>query len=328
MRQAGMLNNELEARRFAAYLLTLGIRSQVDPENEGWAIWIRDEDHLTQARSELELFRGAPNDQKYAGVEQAAQALQREEQRQNQLRRRNLVDVRGGQSAPGAAQRAPFVMVLIGLCLLVFVMSDMGERVNGVLEHLLFCRVNTAQPLPRTLSEGFLQIRQGEIWRLVTPIFIHFGIVHLVMNLQALYVLGSAIEQRRGTVRLALMVFSIAIVSNLLQLSWGPLWQSSTAQAVVRINPLFGGISGVVFGLFGYVWMKSKFDPTSGFYLPPTTVFLCLLFYAVCVLRDMPVASGMVNPLLPNVANTAHTVGLVMGIAYGYFGATWRRRGA
>ncbi|MBM4004618.1 MAG: rhomboid family intramembrane serine protease [Planctomycetes bacterium] len=327
MRQAGMLHNEIEARRFASYLLTLGIRSQVDPEDDGWAIWIRDEDHLAQARSELELFRGAPNDQKYAGVEQAAQALQREEQRQNQLRRRNLVDVRAGQSAAESAQRAPFVMVLIGLCLLVFVMSDMGERVNGVLEHLLFCRVKSGQP-PRTLADGFVPIRQGEIWRLVTPIFIHFGIFHLVMNLQALYVLGAAIEQRRGTVRLALMVFSIAIVSNLLQFSWGPLWQASTAQSIVQINPWFGGISGVVFGLFGYVWMKSKFDPASGFYLPPTTVFLCLLFYTVCVLRDLPAASGIVNPLLPNVANTAHTVGLVMGIAYGYIGSTWRRRSA
>ena len=132
------------------------------------------------------------------------------------------------------------------------------------------------------------------------------------MNMQALYVLGAAIEERRGTVRLAMMVFSIAIVSNVLQYSWATFWPP------YEPNPLFGGISGVVFGLFGYIWMKTWYDPGSGLTLHPTSIFLCLMFYTLCILRTFPGLSGTFSSMLPHVANTAHTVGLVMGVVYGF----------
>ncbi len=314
MRQAGVIANDADAERFAAYLLTLGIKCQVDSEGVGWAIWIRDEDHLHRARLELAAFLLAPLDSKYRGAETAASALMREEQRLWEERRRNVRDVKG-QWGRRPARRAPFVMVLIGLSLLVFVLSDMGEvstGLNGAMEHLLFCRVRLTPGGIVAPKDGLEQIKQGEIWRLITPIFIHFGLLHLVMNMQALYVLGGAIEERKGTVYLAVIVFSIAIASNVLQYYGTSLWSSGTP------NPLFGGISGVVFGLFGYIWMKSWYDPQSGLSLPPSSIVVCLLFYALCVLRDLPQLADTLGRTLPHVANTAHTVGLVMGAVIGY----------
>ena len=85
----------------------------------------------------------------------------------------------------------------------------------------------------------------------------------------------------------------IAALSNLAQYSVG--------------GPYFCGISGVVYGLFGYIWMKSKFDPDSGFYVHPQTVMMMLLWFVLCL-----------SKMIPNIANTVHGVGLAVGVAWGF----------
>src|SRR6185436_2556750 len=106
---------------------------------------------------------------------------------------------------------------------------------------------------------GLPEIRQGEVWRLISPIFVHDWPMpfHLLFNVYALFILGTMIEVRQGTLLLTGLVLTIAPLSNL-------------AQYYVS-GPYFCGISGVVYGLFGYIWMTSKFDPDSGFYLHPQT---------------------------------------------------------
>ena len=103
--------------------------------------------------------------------------------------------------------------------------------------------------------------------------------------------LGAAIEMRRGSWRMALMVVLIAATSNLGQYLW--------------TGPAFGGMSGVVFGLFGYLWMKSKYDPQSGFYMPPQMVFMMIAWMVFCYAGVFP------------IANAAHTVGLIAGMLLG-----------
>jgi GlpG protein len=151
-----------------------------------------------------------------------------------------------------------------------------------------------------TLSGHFLEwntslpeICHGQIWRLITPIFIHFGTWHILFNLLWLHDLGSMIEGRQSSGRLAVLVLVIGACSNL-------------AQFYYR-GPMFGGMSGVVYGLLGYVWIRGKFDPGSGLYLHPTTVIMMILWFLACF-----------TPLVPNVANAVHTVGFGMGIAWGY----------
>jgi GlpG protein len=161
-------------------------------------------------------------------------------------------------------------------------------------------------------------IRSGQVWRLVTPIFLHFSPWHLLFNMGWLWVLGGQIEVRRGTVRLALMVLVIAVGSNLLQYYFGHLeWD--------RPSPTFGGMSGVVYGLFGYVWMKARFDPELELWVTPSNIILMMGWFVLCW---TPWFQTLVGP----VANMAHLGGLVagalMGVAPLLVRPLWRRRRA
>jgi GlpG protein len=77
-------------------------------------------------------------------------------------------------------------------------------------------------------------------------------------------------------------------------------------------GPGFGGMSGVVYGLLGYIWMRGKFDPGSGLFLHPTTVVMML----ICL------AFGYTHYL--QIANTAHSVGLGVGVVWGFLAARLR----
>ncbi len=58
------------------------------------------------------------------------------------------------------------------------------------------------------------QILAGQVWRLVTPIFLHFGPFHLLFNMVFLYLLGGMIEERRGPWRYLLLGLVCAVLSN------------------------------------------------------------------------------------------------------------------
>jgi len=90
-----------------------------------------------------------------------------------------------------------------------------------------------------------------------------------------------------------LLVLVIAAGSNL-----GEYWLGRTVT--------FGGMSGVLYGLLGYIWIRGKFDPGSGLFLHPTTVTMMLVWLVVCY-------TGYVGA----IANAAHVVGLVIGMVWG-----------
>src|SRR5262245_44296777 len=94
MRQIGTLASEQEVRRLADYLLTLGIRSQVDHGDESFAVWAIDEDRVPQARVEFERFHREPDDARYTEATRAADRIRDELIRREKQSRRNVVDVR------------------------------------------------------------------------------------------------------------------------------------------------------------------------------------------------------------------------------------------
>ncbi len=66
-------------------------------------------------------------------------------------------------------------------------------------------------------------------------------------------------------------------------------------------------MSGVVYGLFGYAWVRSRLDPTCGLHLRPDVPFWLMAYFVLCLLLP-----GL------HIANWAHGGGLAMGAALGY----------
>jgi membrane associated rhomboid family serine protease len=80
--------------------------------------------------------------------------------------------------------------------------------------------------------------RDGELWRLVSSMFLHVGVVHLVVNLMGLWVLGRLIEQMIGPARFLVLYVGAGIAGSV-----ASAWLGGDAPSV--------GASGAVFGLLG-----------------------------------------------------------------------------
>lgn len=300
MRQIGLLPTQEEATRFADYLLTQGVEVKAEADASGWVIWVRDENHLERARDELEQFTEDPSDPRYQKAERAASAIRREENQRREQYRRNTHEMRDRWNRP-LMQRRPLTVLLIALCVLVAALSGFG-RDWSLIGHLSFAHVSVGEGgVPSHARDGFREIKGWELWRLVTPIFIHFGTMHLLFNSYVLYVFGGMIEERRGTATLGFLVLVIAVVSNVVE-----YWIDLPSGQITG-RAFFGGMSGVIYGLLGYIWMKTQFDPKSGLYLDSGTLAMLMIWLVVCL---------VVESL--RIANAAHVSGLLTGIVLGY----------
>lgn len=136
----------------------------------------------------------------------------------------------------------------------------------------------------------------GQWWRLVTPAFMHFSELHLVFNLLWIWVVGSRIEQLHGRWVMLCLFLSAAILSNL-------------AQFLVS-GPMFGGMSGVVYAVLGYSWLWDKQGYRPRFGLPQGLMGFMLVWLVLGYLGILQwVGMGA-------VANTAHLVGLLVGLLF------------
>jgi len=309
MRQIGVLPNQIQAERFIAFLTTQGVSAQAEPEEDSWAIWVRDEDHLEQAKDALVRFRSNPDDPRYASALREARAILDAEQRRREEASKNVIEMRRQWRRPGT-RRTPLVTATILLCIVVFLLAGLGANpASTAMRTLAFCdpahAIASERWDPERLSDRLIDIRRGQVWRLVTPVFLHAGIMHLAFNMFMFHMFGSMIEDRRGTVRLALIMLVVALLSNLAQglapSEWGRFGG----------GPNFMGISGVVYGLLGYLWMKSTFEPELGLYISNGMV----AFLVVWMLLGF---AGALEPLGIRMANLAHGVGFLVGLAIGY----------
>ncbi len=114
--------------------------------------------------------------------------------------RKNYREVSDLWAYPGLRRR-PLTMALVAVCIVVFLLqeSQNGEKLK---QHLWF-RSAYVSTEGQWRDNGFDDILHGEVWRLVTPIFMHANIFHIFFNMWWLLDLGTMIEVRRGTLRLA-----------------------------------------------------------------------------------------------------------------------------
>jgi GlpG protein len=295
----GHLSDEAQARRFSDFLVTQGVRNAIECDGDGaWSLWVHDENQVSTAQSWFSRFSGDPGAAEFRNVStEAAKVRDAEAEESAEYRRR----VRTRRSLfPGSAGYGAgyLTYALIVTCVTVSLLSKLGHDYT-LLRHLFIS-------FPENGSTGFLpEVRAGEVWRLFTPALIHFGPAHLLFNMLWLFQLGSMIESRQGHLHFALLMIGLALGSNVAQY---------TVDYATN-GPPFGGMSGVIYGLFGYVWLRGKFDPASGLYIDRQNVILMIVWFFACW-------TGYIG----RIANTAHATGLILGAAYGCVSALVARR--
>jgi GlpG protein len=311
MRQITTLPDPQLAQRLADHLLTLDIETQLMDEAGQVAVWVRDEDRVAQARQELEDFLRNPADARYGKASAAARTRRKQDAASTKeyQRKQSAFEEKMADDGAGEVKVITFSLVLISVVLTLA--SNFATDSSPVTKALSIASYSAEDRLVRWY--GLRDIEHGEVWRLVTPIFLHLDLMHLVFNMLALLALGTRVEATRGRLRLVALVLVVAVLSNVAEyyLSWS---LEDGPKLELRPSPLFGGMSGVLYGLFGYMWMKSRYEPELGLYVPTDMVVIMLGWFFLC-------AAGVIG----NVANIAHAAGLVSGIVIGMVPRLWRR---
>jgi GlpG protein len=309
MRQIGTLSNETQAITLAEYLLTLHIETRLEPEPPGWSVWVCDEDRVAQGRQEFDAFLRNPTDPRYAA---AGETLRRRVAAPLDVPK--PAEPAEAPAAVGERVNRSWTFALLAVCLLVAVATNtLGakEARNQSLLLSLYLSKSESGQLPEVCG--------GQVWRLVTPIFIHFGFLHLLFNLLFFFQIGGLVEERRGSLRFLGLVLLLAVVSNLTQYYLGHPLRLLGRETGPYFDPRFGGMSGVLYGLFGYVWVKGRLDPDLGLDVSPTTTLVLMLWFFLCM---TPAVTDIVS-----IANGAHAGGLVAGALIGAAPPLWRSLG-
>ncbi|PJG58714.1 rhomboid family intramembrane serine protease GlpG [Aeromonas cavernicola] len=269
MIQLLVLDNARMAHALVDYLATLGIGCELTQSELGVAIWLVDEARFVQAQQEVKRFLADPTHPRYMAASwQSGRADAR-------------LDYSKGMLDPVTDflhQAGPLTLLVIIGCLAIYALDAIGlPMVDALAFH-------------PTLT----QFTDWQLWRYVTPALLHFSVLHLVFNLLWWWYLGGQIEQRIGSGKLLILLLIGAALPNI-------------AEFFVS-GPAFGGLSGVVYALLGYCWLRSKWQPACGLTLPPALMGF-MLFWLVL---------GFFDLLGTPIANAAHLVGLLVGLLQGW----------
>lgn len=213
-----------------------------------------------------------------------------------------------GTSRPGLGtqiRQSPVTGLVLLASVIVAALTLLGDNLEA-LRWLTFLdfRIQGQYIQFVPLEDG---LAAGQWWRLVTPMLVHFGFLHIAMNGMWYWELGRRIERHQGSINLLGLTLLFSLVSNFAQYYWsGP--------------SLFGGLSGVLYGLLGHCWIYQLLSPNPAYQLPRGVLVMMLVWLAVCM-------SGLISMIgFGQIANAAHVGGLLIGCLTGLLGGALSRR--
>ncbi len=273
MYRVKQLDTGVDLSDFSRWLNGQGVAHRITEESGHQVLWLENPEHATPVLAALARYLEEP------GLRAAV-----EEQN------RSPVFV-GGRWQP-SPRHAPMVLGIILLAVVMVLLTAMGT--NKMAAALMFVdpRHYDWSTLAGRLDALSATLAQGQIWRLLTPDFLHFSWSHILFNSVMLWFLGSQVEWFDGRGRLLVLFLGTSIFSNGLQ--------------YLVSGPLFGGLSGVVYGILGYCWLSQRRVPR--FQFPPALVTFSVVWM---VIGFTPLTSilGM-----GQMANEAHLGGFVSGV--------------
>ncbi len=154
----------------------------------------------------------------------------------------------------------------------------------------------------------FEKISKGEIWRFITPVFLHAGFLHILFDMLWVWYLVKQIEERLSVWKIVLLMLAIGIVSNVAQ--------------YIATGPFFLGYSAIDVGLAGFIWMRQRVAPWEGYPMHRfVALFLLIFVVAMVFLQIFSFTMHYFHTMQtsPQIANTAHVMGGLTGILLGRF---------
>lgn len=266
------LTNPRMAQAFIDYMASRQIDIKMMPEGGGqFALWLTDGQHQIEAEAELKHFLQEPTAKKYQA---ASWDVADSRKAQFRYRSPSMLDM-------VKAKAGPFTLFVMGLCLFIFALQQFGM----------------AEPVFAALHFPAYEGQQWQHWRWVTHAILHFSVIHIAFNLLWWWQLGGDIEKKLGSGPLLKLFLLSAALSGA-----GQYW-------VEGAN--FGGLSGVVYALVGYLWVLGARVPKLGLSMPKPVIGFMLVW----------LIWGFVQPFMA-IANTAHLAGLLAGVGIGFLDAS------
>ncbi|WP_164103183.1 rhomboid family intramembrane serine protease [Candidatus Laterigemmans baculatus] len=310
MRRIGGNLTREQAERFGDYLLTRDIHVVTEPgADDSYEVWAKEEDQLGVAREELAQFRSDPEAARYRVDRQAKELRRRQEKEQREkLKLQQPFKPRRVPTAHGGS--TSLVVGLVIACAAASLLTNFGDvspaqvaRAEGGIPFSikLFSKLtlvpvleDPAEVAPSEAMRPLAGILQGEVWRLVTPLFLHGSVMHLLFNAIMLYQLGRIVEVFRGP-WFMLALFLIGGIVGMFAQAYTPVSLGGSTLVI--------GASGGVLALFTYLWLRPMVEPTLPFRIPAFNVAFVLGFVVLC----------MIPGFMPHVANIAHLGGIAVG---------------
>ncbi|WP_159084261.1 rhomboid family intramembrane serine protease GlpG [Saccharobesus litoralis] len=262
-------DNKRAALAIADYLSVQGISAETKSQDNETLVIVFNESQVPDARKIVESFIANPNDPKFLNA-----SWQR-----NQTA---AVDYQADNSALVSALKSTgwLTISLLVVIATLHLLMHLGAA-NTIWQALHF---------PYQLT----QISLIELYRLWTPALLHADAPHLVFNLFWWWWLGKRIEANQSRWRLLNVTLLTGVLAHVCQ-----YWVT---------GPNFVGLSGVVYGLFAYVWLYGRFSRLSDYQIPNGLAGLMVLWLAI----------GFSDVLWVSMANWAHLAGLLTGLALAF----------
>ena len=174
------------------------------------------------------------------------------------------VGIRQAKAAYGgtARENPEVTWVLLGLNVVMFLVTlgsaasvGLGSDVSALFERLaltpsVHCSDYDVSGVCTAVADG---VAQGQYYRLLTAMFLHFGVIHLALNMYCLFLIGPALERALGRLRFTALYLLSGLSGSALSYALGP------------DNQMAAGASGAVFGLFAafYVLQRRRGEDAS-----------------------------------------------------------------
>lgn len=269
MRFVGALPAKKSVKTFSHYLLSLEIESRVVAQDGQYELWLIKEDRLEWVRAEWQQFVAQPDDAKY----QVKVKPKPSNDRALKAHYRKYFKRAHGNQITIA------LIVIASVCYLI-------QRAvwPPLINQLLIVAPG------QSIAQSWLY----SPWRLMSPVLLHFSLFHLLFNVYWLYELGSLIEEKETRFFYVLLLVGAAILGNGLQF--------------LVVGPNFGGLSGVVYGLFAFLWFLSKYRPWAGYYIRSDIAYWMIGWLILGF-------TGFLGP----IANWGHLGGFIAGVLLAMF---------